>query len=333
MVTCFGEALIDFFPSRLGVPLEEVEAFLPFPGGAPANVAVAVSRLGTKSAFLGKVGDDAFGRILEKVLRENGVNIQGLRFDKRVRTTCVFIAQPDPQSQEFLFFRHPGADMMFSREDIDFGLLEQTKIFHFGSLSLTNVPIRDALWEILWLCRKKGVFVSFDVNYRPALWESEELARNTIWEVLPYVDLLKVNLREFYLLAQESSIEEGIAVLLKGGVRNVVVTMGSEGALLGNDLGCEKVMGYKVEVLDTTGCGDGFIAGILSRIDSYEEAQTGWKIPRDTFEGFVRFGHACGALTATKRGVIPALPTREAVEHFLQERGGDVLGRNATLSL
>lgn len=333
MVTCFGEALIDFFPNRLGVPLEEVEAFLPVPGGAPANVAVAVSRLGTKSAFMGKVGNDAFGRILEKVLRENGVNVRGLRFDNCVRTTCVFIAQPDPQSQEFLFFRHPGADMMFNGEDIDFGLLGQTRVFHSGSLSLTNVPIREALWEILWLCREKRIFVSFDVNYRPSLWESEELARNTICEVLPCVDLLKVNLQEFYLLTQKNSIEEGIAVLLKGGVRNVVVTMGSEGAFLGNDLGCKKVMGYQVEVVDTTGCGDGFIAGILSRIDSCEEAQAGWKIPLEAFEGFVRFGHACGALTATKRGVIPALPTREAVENFLWERSGGILGRNTTLSL
>ncbi|MEN3188683.1 MAG: carbohydrate kinase, partial [Atribacterota bacterium] len=236
MVTCFGEALIDFFPSRLGVPLEEVEAFLPLPGGAPANVAVALSRLEVKSAFMGKVGDDAFGRLLAGVLRRNGVDLQGLRFDQRVRTTCVFIAQPDPQSQEFLFFRHFGADMMFGQEDIDFDLLEKTAVFHFGSLSLTDVPIRETLGEILRFCQKKKVFISFDANYRPSLWESEALARQTIWKVLPLVDLFKVNRRELALLTQKDSIEEGMIMLLKE-VRNIVVTMGGEGAFLGNDSG------------------------------------------------------------------------------------------------
>ncbi|MEN3188642.1 MAG: PfkB family carbohydrate kinase, partial [Atribacterota bacterium] len=129
------------------------------------------------------------------------------------------------------------------------------------------------------------------------------------------------------LLTQKDSIEEGMIMLLKE-VRNIVVTMGGEGAFLGNDSGLKNVAGYRVEVVDATGCGDSFVAGILAQIDSYGGVSAGWKIPQKTFEAFVRFGHACGALTATARGVIPALPTREAVENFLRERGEQILGKD-----
>jgi len=305
-ITCFGELLVDFFADPPGMPLEEATSFIPIPGGAPANVAVGVARLGRKSAFMGKVGADAFGRKLARVLRANGVDVRGLRFDSRVRTTCAFIAQ------EFLFFRNPGADLNFCPEDVDTDLVTETAIFHCGSLSLTGEPIRSTLHSILPVLRGRGIFLSFDANYRPSLWEGEKEAYRRIWEVIPGVDLLKVNERELLLLTGTDDPEKGIPVFLAEGTRNVVVTMGREGAFFGNELGQGFVPGFAVETVDATGCGDSFVAGILSEFSGSPV------IPPDTFEHLLRFANACGAITATRRGVIPALPWRREVESFLE---------------
>jgi len=317
-ITCFGELLVDFFADPPGASLEEAAAFVPVPGGAPANVAVGVARLGQRSAFIGKVGDDAFGRKLARVLQENGVDTRGLRFDREARTTCVFIAQPTKEHQEFLFFRNPGADMMFDENDINFALLERTRIFHFGSLSLTADPIRRALWSMLKFLEKQGTLLSFDVNYRPTLWKSREDAFRVIWEILPRIDLLKVNEEELRLLTGKSDVEEGIQVFLQKGVKNVVVTLGREGAFFGNRQGVGRVAGFPVAVVDTTGCGDSFVAGVLSQLSDKLIPS-----PKE-FEKIVFFANACAALTAMKKGVIPALPTRDQVESFLSEweRGG-----------
>lgn len=146
-IVCLGELLVDMFPAELGRRLVEVSAFYPKPGGAPANVAVAAARLGARSGFIGKVGDDAFGHYLVDVLRYEGVDIRGMRYDQKARTTMAFIAMPDENTSEFVFYRHPGADMLLRKDELDRTLLQTTSAFHFGSLSLIEDPIRTATME------------------------------------------------------------------------------------------------------------------------------------------------------------------------------------------
>ncbi|MBC7218341.1 MAG: hypothetical protein H5U36_09485, partial [Candidatus Caldatribacterium sp.] len=265
-VTCFGELLIDFFPLEKGVSLEHVSAFFPVPGGAPANVAIALRRLGLPSAFIGKVGDDTFGHVLAKALGREGVNVDGLRFDRRVRTTCVFIALPSEETQEFLFFRNPGADMMLSQEEVAFELLRRSRVFQFGSLSLTGGPTKEALLRSIDFCRSQGVFLSFDVNYRPSLWEDTDEARRMIFKIAPRVELIKLNERELFFLTGASSLEKGIEILAREGVPNLVVTLGRRGSCFWSQGEFVEVEGFAVPVVDTTGCGDSFMAGVLAQI-------------------------------------------------------------------
>ncbi len=169
-IICLGELLIDLFPAEVGRHLTEVSAFYPKPGGAPGNVAVAARRLGLTSAFIGKVGDDAFGRFLIDTLAAVGVETRGIRLDAEARTTLAFIALPDPHHAEFVFYRNPGADTRLRPDELDEELLRHARALHVGSLSLVAEPSRSATLRAVEIARAAGALVSFDVNYRPSLW-------------------------------------------------------------------------------------------------------------------------------------------------------------------
>lgn len=317
-VVCLGELLIDLFPAEIGLRLAEVSAFHPKPGGAPANVAVALARLGCDSAFIGKLGDDAFGHHLAKTLAQSGVETRAIRFDEYARTTLAFIASPDPHTAEFLFYRNPGADTRLTPEDLDRELLAQTKLLHFGSLSLVEEPIRSAALAAVSLVRERGALVSLDVNYRPTLWPSAETAYQAVRAVLPQINLLKVNEVELELLTGLSDPEAGSAKLLAFGPQICVLTAGAGGSYFRVKDGFGFVPAFPVETVDATGCGDAFIAGLLSRLvnaGSSLENQT----PAD-LRRHLLFANGVGALTAQKQGVIPALPTADAVLAFLNQQ-------------
>ncbi len=317
-VVCFGELLVDMFPAEVGQRLAEVTAFLPKPGGAPANVAVGLSRLGTRSAFIGKVGDDAFGHHLAAVLAGEGVETRGIRFDKQARTTLAFIAKPDFNSAEFLFYRNPGADTRMEASELDRELLTQTKVFHFGSLSLAEEPIHDATLSAIQLVREAGGFVSFDVNYRPTLWANPKAAFGRVMDVIPYADLLKVNEVELELMTGEEDPEKGSAKLLELGPSICVMTSGAGGSCFRVAGGFGFIPAFEVDTLDAIGCGDAFIAGLLTRLISRSEWQN--RLTPEVMHRHLTYANAVGALTATKQGVIPALPTAEAVEAFLSRQ-------------
>ncbi len=190
-VVCLGELLIDMFPVEMGCRLVEVSAFSPKPGGAPANVAVAAARLGAQSAFIGKVGEDAFGHYLAEVLDQAGVETCGVRFDRQARTTLAFIAMPDANSAEFLFYRNPGADTRLHPDELDRSLLQSTQALHFDSLSLSDEPARSATLEAVRLAHAVGALISFDANYRPSLWSNRQQAVDQIMAVIHQVDLVK----------------------------------------------------------------------------------------------------------------------------------------------
>lgn len=318
-IVCLGELLVDMYPVEVGRRLAEVSAFRPTPGGAPANVAVAAARLGMASAFIGKVGDDAFGRFLATVLEREGVTTRGVRFDRRTRTTMAFIAMPDENSAEFMFYRHPGADTLLSVEELDRDLLREARVFHFGSVSLTDEPSRTATLEAARLARGAGALVSFDVNYRPTLWTSPSEAHETISAALAYVNLLKVNEVELPLLSGVEDVEAGSRALLERGPHICVVTLGRKGSFYQTVEGGEHVPGFVVPTVDAIGCGDAFVAALLTSLISSGDWRA--QLVPGRMRRLVRYANAAGALTAQQRGVIPALPTAAAIEAFLARCG------------
>jgi fructokinase len=336
-VICLGELLVDMFPAELGRRLADVSAFRPKPGGAPANVAVAAARLGAQSAFIGKVGDDAFGRHLADVLAREGVATRGVRFDREARTTLAFIAQPDENTSEFVFYRNPGADMMLRPEELDRGLLQETRVFHFGSISLIQEPSRSATLEALGIAREAGALISFDVNYRPSLWDSAEMARARIVDTMPLVHLVKVNEVELSMLSEgaissastkpdrtlptglDADLWNASAKLLDMGPVLCVMTLGPGGSAFRTAEGGDHVPAFKVNTVDATGCGDAFVAGLLVKLAVGGAWRDRLSLP--VLRQALRYANAVGALTSLTQGVIPALPTGEQVNGFLQEWG------------
>jgi fructokinase len=316
-VVCLGELLIDMFPAELGRELPQVSAFRPKPGGAPANVAVAAKRLGMQSAFVGKVGDDAFGHHLADVLRQEGVDVRGMRYDGDARTGMAFIAMPDENTYDILFYRNPGADMRLRPDELDRELLRDTRAFHFGSISLIQEPSRSATLEALEIARDAGALISFDVNYRPDLWKREE-ARERVLTTLPKVDVLKVNETELELLAGAVDLETGSEASLKHGPSLCVVTLGPEGSYFRVAGGGGYVPPFEVETVDATGCGDAFVAGLLWQLISVDDWRA--QLTPSRIRPVARYANAAGALTALTQGVIPALPLADEVSEFLRRR-------------
>jgi len=323
-IVSLGELLVDMFPAELGRRMAEVTAFHPKPGGAPANVAVAAARLGANAAFIGKVGEDAFGHHLADVLKAQGVETRGTRFDANARTTMAFIAKPDENTAEFVFYRNPGADTMLRPDELDRTLLQQTRAFHFGSLSLTEEPSRSATFEAAAVAGKAGALISFDVNYRPSLWNSRDQAVEQITAMIPHVNLLKVNEDELALLTATQDLNAGSAILLAQGPELVVVTLGPDGSYFRVAEAGERIPPFAVEAVDAVGCGDAFIASVLCRLvrDGHWRDQ----LSPDLLRQHLRYANAVGALTALTEGVIPALPTAAQVDRFLNEQGSAISG-------
>jgi fructokinase len=315
-IVTLGEMLIDMFPSQIGLNLVKVPAFHPKPGGAPANVAVAAARLGKKSAFIGKVGSDAFGHFLVDTLAQEGVETRGMHLDLEARTTMAFIALPDEHTAEFLFYRNPGADMLLNIDELDRDLLQQTRAFHFGSISLISEPSRSATIEAARMAHDGGALISLDVNYRHSLWSAADNPVVIIKEMIRKVDLVKVNEAELLFLTDSEDLVTGSRILLESGPELCVVTLGAEGSYFNTLAGDGRIPPFLVKTIDSVGCGDAFTAGLLSRLVS----TTNWRdqLTPARLSKILRYANAVGALTAQKQGVIPALPTATEVETFLQ---------------
>lgn len=313
-IVCLGEVLVDMFPAELGRSLVEVSAFRPKPGGAPANVAVSAARLGAQSAFIGKVGDEAFGHYLADVLEQEGVDVRGMRYDTEARTGMAFIAMPDENSYDILFYRNPGADMRLRPDELDRDLLSGTRAFHFGSISLIQEPSRSATLEALKLARQANALLSFDVNYRPDLWGRAE-ARERVMATIPRVDLLKVNEVEVELLTGRTDPVEASRSLMELGPALCVVTMGPDGSYFRVAEGGDYVAPFRVDTVDATGCGDAFIAGMLCQLVLDANWREQLSVAR--MKDVLRYANAVGALTSLIQGVVPALPTAAQVDEFL----------------
>jgi fructokinase len=313
-VVTMGEILIDFMGRPAGTALTDVETFVKKPGGAPANVAVGLARLEHPSAFVGMVGQDAFGDFLRRTLDEEAVDTRSLATCSDQPTTLAFVSSDENGVPSFAFYRHPGADLSLTPADINESVFEEARVFHFGSLSLVAEPAAEATRHCLKIARKKKLFVTYDPNFRPALWPNKEEAREKMLAPLGDVDLLKVSEDELRLLSQQKDLVEGCAAMMERGPGMVVVTRGEDGMLGWNSGEAVEVPPEKVDVVDTTGCGDSSMAGLIARLlECGVEVKRGAEMPLDKFEEAMRFANKCAAITATRLGAIPALPRREEV--------------------
>lgn len=312
---CLGEALTDFIADVAGVTLVECPGFRKAPGGAPANVAVGLVRLGVDAAFLGKVGDDPFGRFLEQTFAGAGVVTRFMRFDPDHRTGLAFVSLKADGDRDFVFFRNPSADMLYTPEEIPDEALAGCRVYHFGSISLIQDPSRAATLDALRRAREQGALISYDPNLRAPLWPDLDSARREILAALPLADVVKVSDEEAELLYGPGSLESHAEWLLQAGPRLAVITRGPHGSYLATRSGATaRVDGFAVDVVDTTGAGDGFVAGLISGLLTTGAAEP----DAETLRGLARFSNAVGAITCRRKGAIPALPTRAEVDEFLR---------------
>ncbi|CAI0404130.1 unnamed protein product [Linum tenue] len=287
--------LIDFVPTVSGVSLAEAPAFKKAPGGAPANVAVGVSRLGGSSAFIGKLGDDEFGRMLNDILKQNNVDNSGIRFDPDARTALAFVTLRADGEREFMFYRHPSADMLLTESELETDILNQAKVFHYGSISLISEPCRSAHVAAMRIAKSSGAILSYDPNLRLALWPSAEAAKEGMMSIWNEADIIKINEDEIVFLTGGDDPNDDNVVLKKlfhPNLKLLVVTEGSAGCRYYTKVNLHhiflflclrdsklnsyapmqefkgRVPGIKVKAVDTTGAGDAFVGGFLSSLAS-----------------------------------------------------------------
>lgn len=308
-----GEILIDL--TQTGVDERGVRLLAANPGGAPANAAVAAARLGAKAAFVGCVGEDAFGASLIQTLRDNGVDVSGVAVEPSVPTTLAVVTVNEEGERSFTFYRGPGADLCLRRERIDDGLLSSARIVHFGSVSLTADPARSATLAAARDAKDRGALITYDPNYRPALWPDEEAAILWMRRPLPLADVVKISDEEMELLSGEGTPKAAALALQGQGVRLVLITLGPDGVYYRFGALEGTVPGFSVRVADTNGAGDTFFGAFLSRLARRPGLLDGLGQPE--LEEMLRFANRAASLTASRPGAIPAMPYLAEVEESL----------------
>lgn len=314
-ITVFGEILIDF--TKQGINEEGQAMFAQNPGGAPANVAVAVRRLGGRSAFLGKAGQDMHGEFLRNVLEKEGVAVQGMILDQKYFTTLAFVGVSQTGERTFSFARKPGADTKIQKEELDVDVLDHSTIFHVGSLSLTAQPARDTTFYAVKRAKEKGSMISYDPNYRASLWQNEKEAIDYMRSMIPYVDIMKISDEETELLTGKKEVENAAEELLQQGIKVVAITLGKEGTFLYTKEGGRKVPGFTSRVVDTNGAGDSFCGGFLYKISTCGKQLD--EIGLEELAEYTRFGNAVASLCVERKGAIPAMPFLTQVKERMEK--------------
>ncbi|MEK3683488.1 PfkB family carbohydrate kinase [Paenibacillus sp. FSL R10-2736] len=322
-ITAIGEVLIDFTPAGLSEKGEQL--FECNPGGAPANVVVVLSKLGKSTAFIGKVGEDQFGEYLTQVLQGNGVDTKGLVKEKNASTTLAFVHLKEDGDRTFSFIRNPGADMLLGNDDIELEHIKGSRIFHFGSVSMTHEPSANATLTTCIYAKENGALISFDPNLRPALWQDLEEAKSRIKEGLALADIVKISEEELEFITGLTDLQEGTRqIQSQFKVKVILVTKAEKGCFVrfGSGSKWADVPGFKVHTVDTTGAGDAFLGGFL-----YQLLERGCSIEQIRDQDWVpiiSFANAVGALVTTQKGAIPAIPTYRQAAELAQSVGTDL---------
>jgi len=315
-VVAIGELLIDFAPG--GTTPEGTVLFERNPGGAPGNVLAILAKLGKKTALISKVGKDQFGEYLISVIKNIGSETMGIVTTEEANTTLAFVHLDESGDRSFSFYRKPGADMLLTEKDVNNELVNNTRIFHFGSVSMTHEPSRSATFHAVKTARNNGALISYDPNLRPSLWESMDEAKNIIDKGLGYADILKVSEEELEFITGIADLSEGSEYIReKYGIQLILVTMGAKGCFyrLGSFTG--RLNTYDVKTVDTTGAGDAFTGAFLYKL--LESGKSPAQLDKTEMEKMIDFANAAGSLATTKKGAIPAMPSLAEIKECMSK--------------
>ena len=316
-VVALGELLIDFTENGLsaqGNPILEAN-----PGGAPCNVLAMLNKLGKKTAFIGKVGDDNFGHMLAHTVEESGTDVTNLLFDKKVGTTLAFVHTKEDGDREFSFYRNPGADMMLKKEEVMEDVIRGGKIFHFGTLSSTHPGVREATRHAIDVAKDAGLLISFDPNLREPLWDSLEDARAEITYGLSKCDILKISDNEMEFMTGTDDYTKGVEILRESyDIPLIFVTLGKEGSrAYYKDLIVEVAPFLQEHTIETTGAGDTFEACALNYV--LEHGLDG--LTETDLKALLTFANAGASLITTKKGALRVMPEKEEVCGLIKASG------------
>ena len=317
-VVALGEILIDF--TFAGTNADGKKLYEENAGGAPANCVSAVAKLGGRGAFIGMTGRDSFGEDVRRVLEKISVDTSGMRYCESQHTTLAFVSLDAQGERHFSFCRNPGADTQIRPEDLDRQMLENSRILHVGSLSLTDEPAKSATLKAIEITKKTGGLVSYDPNYRANLWQERTDAIEVMKSIFPLADTVKVSDEELALLFGENiSAEEGGNKILDLGASLAMITLGAKGVFYAAKIpDGKRISGTipvrKVDVVDTTGAGDSFTGGILYRLTRRENPLD---FTKEELEADLKFANTVASICVTRRGAIPALPSLSEVEESL----------------
>lgn len=314
-VVALGELLIDFTENGLseqGNPLLEAN-----PGGAPCNVLSMLQKLGDKTAFIGKVGNDGFGHLLTKTVQEQGIDTTGLVYDNDVHTTLALVLKKENGDRDFAFYRNPGADMNLKEEEVNESLIASSSIFHFGTLSLTDESVKKATQKAVKVAKENGLTITFDPNLREPLWRSLEEAHEQVAWGLQQADVVKISDNEITWFTGMDNYDEGIAFLQKEypNLKLICLSMGGDGSkAVYRDIHVAYPAFLQEATIETTGAGDTFCACMIhtvleNGIDHLDE---------EKLKEMLKFANAAASLVTTKKGALRVMPTKEEVETFIE---------------
>ena len=312
-VIALGELLIDFTESgqsNQGNPLFEAN-----PGGAPCNVLAMLSNLGHKTAFIGKVGNDFFGEQLKNAIMETGIDASCLCMDEKVHTTLALVHTGADGDRDFSFYRNPGADMMLTEEEVLEEVIKTSKVFHFGTLSMTHERVRRATKKAVRAAEEAGTLLSFDPNLRPPLWESLDVAKEQVLYGLEHCHILKISDNEIQWLTNKSDYTEGVEwIRERYQIPLILVSMGKEGsrAYYGEKM-AEAAPFLQKNTVETTGAGDTFCGCILHYICEYGLEH----LTKDNLKEMLTFANAAASIVTTRKGALKVMPEREEVERMM----------------
>ena len=313
-VIALGELLIDF--TMNGQSEQGNNMFEACPGGAPCNVLALLNKMGKKTAFIGKVGKDQFGTLLRDTITEAGIDASNLMVDENVNTTLAFVHTFPDGDREFSFYRNPGADMMLTADEVKPEVVKDTKVFHFGTLSMTHDGVREATKKAVETAKANGCLVSFDPNLRPPLWSSLDLAKEQMEYGFGKCDILKISDNEIQFVSGKEDYDEGIAYLQETyNIPLILLTMGKDGSRAYYKGMRVERPGFSVKAIETTGAGDTFCGSSLNYLVDHDFEN----LTEEQLGEMLTFANAAAALVTTKKGAIKAMPVKEEVLELIQK--------------
>ena len=313
-VIALGELLIDF--TMNGQSEQGNNMFEACPGGAPCNVLALLNKMGKKTAFIGKVGKDQFGALLRDTITEAGIDASNLMVDENVNTTLAFVHTFPDGDREFSFYRNPGADMMLTADEVNPEVVKDTKVVHFGTLSMTHEGVREATKKAVETAKANGCLVSFDPNLRPPLWSSLDLAKEQMEYGFGKCDILKISDNEIQFVSGKEDYDEGIAYLQETyNIPLILLTMGKDGSRAYYKGMRVERPGFSVKAIETTGAGDTFCGSSLNYLVDHDFEN----LTEEQLGEMLTFANAAAALVTTKKGAIKAMPVKEEVLELIQK--------------